>query len=213
MTLCNTFASGVVCALYIQICIVTNNAALQQAVTSSNSLLKDHKAVTGRYKSPSAAVLVIVYICKYGAHTTPDASALYNDLYTWRLTQYTEICIQGYMHKCTLYMVYTVVKLPCSVTCYARMHTTKQSTLTDLHSQLSFFALRPLGRHCANLGVHYNNTINARLAVSVFHMILGCQMSSQGIEPDLSSVISIILSNKTDQQFPMALTSASNLTI
>ena len=51
MTLCNTIASGVVCALYIQICIVSNIAALQQAVTSSNSLLTDHKVVIGRYNS------------------------------------------------------------------------------------------------------------------------------------------------------------------
>ncbi len=38
----NADASGIVCALCIEICISSNIAALQQAVTPSNSLLDDH---------------------------------------------------------------------------------------------------------------------------------------------------------------------------
>lgn len=59
----------------------------------------------------------------------------------------------------------------------------------------------------------HDDTFDAGFVVSKFHMILGRQVSNQGIEPDLSSVISIILSNKTDQQFLMALIAASNLTV
>lgn len=38
----NADASGIVCALCIEICISGNIAALQQAVTPSNSLMDNH---------------------------------------------------------------------------------------------------------------------------------------------------------------------------
>ena len=65
----------------------------------------------------------------------------------------------------------------------------------------------PLGRHCANLGVYYNDTFDATLVVSVFHMILGRQVSSQGTKPDLSSV----MQHHTEQQNRSAIPNGTNL--
>ena len=81
-----------------------------------------------------------------------------------------------------------------------------QHRSTDVHSQLSLFALRPLGRRCADLGFYYDDTFDAGFVVSVFHMILGRQVSSQGTKPDLSSV----MQHHTEQQNRSAIPNGTN---
>lgn len=122
------------------------------------------------------------------------------------------IYIQGRTHICTLYIVYMVFKLSCSVTCHAHVHTTKQPTPVLIHRFTTSRALMltPQSPKCSQALAHCPpplprgpwgplcNTFDARPISFVLHVTLGCQMSTWVVGPDLSSAqSSFILSKKT----------------
>ena len=128
------------------------------------------------------------------------------------------IYIQGCTHICTLYIVYMVFKLSCSVTCHAHVHTTKQSTPVLIHRFTTSRALMltPQSPKCSQALAHLPppprgpwgplcNTFDARPISFVLHVTLGCQMSTWVVEPDLSSAQSSFILSKKHHQLLMAL--------